>query len=116
MSDKNKLRNAAAGIFFNDNPPQQEPQPVAEKPADTKPAEMADTGVQPLPANGVVVKLEAGYYRLPDPTKREAKTKHVQVLLQPSLYEEAKKEAKRRKTSFNELLHIALRKLLEDKE
>ena len=46
----------------------------------------------------------------------ETKTKRVQLVFQPTLYKMAKAEAKRRGTSLNDLVHIALRAYFEMEE
>lgn len=119
---KKDVKNAAAA-FFDTMTEQMEvqPDPVAEndaavpatEPGRPEPVELV------IPANGGVVKLEGGFYRLPKAADTvETKTKRVQLVFQPSLYKAAKAEAKRRGTSLNDLVHIALRAYLgtEDKQ
>ena len=52
------------------------------------------------------VKPPAGYKI--DPRFIEVKSKRVQLVFRPSLYERLRAEAKRQGTSMNELLHVIL--------
>jgi hypothetical protein len=92
----------AAQSFFTEEP-EAEAKQVQAVVRDVTPEETKDTGKAP---DG---------YKL-NPVYIEVKSKRVQLVFQPSLLKEAKAEAKRRKTSLNELVHIALRELLEKQE
>ncbi len=108
---KKDLKSAAA-VFF-DTMTEQEGAPaeaVEETAPETRPAEPVDLVI---PSNGGVVKLEGGFYRLPRSADVvETKTKRVQLVFQPSLFKAVKAEAKRRGTSVNDLVHVALRAYL----
>lgn len=67
--------------------------PAAKKPAKTK-----------KPATSAV---PAGFKLAP-----ESKTKRLNLLIQPSLFESAQKQAAKEGVSVNELIHIALREYL----
>ena len=47
-----------------------------------------------------------------DPHFVEVKSKRVQFVFQPSLLERLKAESSRRKTSMNDLMHVALKRIL----
>ena len=112
---KRDLKNAAAA-FFETMTEQPDAQPEvtnteeivpAPEPKPAEPVELV------IPANGGVVKLEGGFYRLPKAaTTVETKTRRVQLVFQPSLLKAARAEAKRRGTSVNDLVHKALRAYL----
>ena len=71
----------------------------------------------PLTATGGIVKLEGGMYKIPAMSEvRETKTKRVQLVFQPSLLRRVKEESERTGISMNEIVHIALRKYLEEVE
>lgn len=72
-----------------------------EEPA--APAELDSEKVIPEPPEG---------YKL-DPRFIEKKTQRVQLVMQPSLYKRAQKAAKKKKISFNELIHQLLNDYLE---
>lgn len=95
MAKRDGVKNAAQS-FFNEEQEQEQKVTVAEK--ETKIHE------NPAPA-------PKGYKV--NPVYIEVKSERVQFVFQPSLLKEAKAEAKRRKTSLNELMHIALREFLE---
>ena len=95
---KREQFKTAAGSFFNDEP-EAKVEPVQEtKQEITQPVAPAPKG-----------------YKV-NPVYIEVKSERVQFVFQPSLLRAAKAEAKRRKTSLNELMHIALRDLLEGTE
>ena len=52
----------------------------------------------------------------PDPNLIETKTKRVQLVMQPSLYEKAKSAADAEKLSFNSYIHKVLKEALESLE
>lgn len=113
---KRDLKKAAA-VFFDNMTEEKEAEPavmevtVPEPETEAKRPEPVDLV---LPSRGGVVKLEGGFYRLPPAAEAtETKTKRVQLVFQPTLYKMAKAEAKRRGTSLNDLVHIALRAYLE---
>ena len=118
---KQNLKNAAA-VFFDAMTEQQDAPDNVEKAEDITPepeAKHSEPVDLVIPANGGVVKLEGGFYRLPKAAATvETKTRRVQLVFQPSLLKAVKAEAKRRGTSVNDFVHIALRAYLglEDKK
>jgi len=50
----------------------------------------------------------------PNPEFVEKKTKRVQIVMQPSLYEKAKKQAEKEGLSFNAYLHKVLEEVLQE--
>ncbi len=101
MAKKEQIKTAA-GSFFNEEPEVEVAEP--KKLQEVKEAALGET----------IPKAPEGYKI--NPVYIEVKSKRVQFVFQPSLLKAAKAEAKRRKTSLNELIHIALRKLLEEQE
>ena len=57
------------------------------------------------------IEPPAGYKK--DPSYIETKSKRVQLLLQPSIVDEAKSKAKAKNISMNELFNIAIKEYLE---
>lgn len=94
---KREIKSAAQN-FFND-----EPEVKAEPVQETK-----QEITQPIAPAPKGYKVNPAYI--------EVKSERVQFVFQPSLLKAAKAEAKKRKTSLNELVHIALRELLEKQE
>lgn len=97
MAKREQLKTAA-GSFFND-----EPEAKAEPVRETK--QEVTQPIAPAPKG----------YKV-NPVYIEVKSERVQFVFQPSLLKAAKAEAKKRKTSLNELMHIALREFLERAE
>jgi len=97
MAKKDGVKTAAQS-FFNDDEVKEEVAVTAEE---TKVHE------NPAPA-------PKGYKV--NPVYIEVKSKRVQFVFQPSLLKLAKEEAKKRKTSLNELVHRALREYLGKQE
>ena len=59
-------------------------------------------------------KAEAGAIPEGYVLKPEAKSERINLLIQPTLYKEAKKKAKKEKISFNELLCRAVRDYIDE--
>ena len=95
MARKNEIKQAVQN-FFNDEAETEVTQPAEEKKLEIK---------QPIDPAPEGFKINPAYI--------EVKSQRVQFVFQPSLLKLAKAEAKRRKTSLNELVHIALREFLE---
>lgn len=99
MAKRNEIKSAVQN-FFND---EAEAKAEVAQAENTK-QEMAQP-IAPAPEG----------YKV-NPVYIEVKSQRVQFVFQPSLLKLAKAEAKRRKTSLNELMHIALREFLEKQE
>lgn len=108
---KQDLRGAAAKLFTQGEEKNQDIGP------ETTDADSGNVRELPLTTNGGVVKLEGGLYKIPAISEiRETKSKRVQLVFQASLLRRVKEEAEREGTSVNELVHIALREYLANKE
>lgn len=95
-SFKNNISNPALQ-FIDQEEPNTEPE---KKQKDTKGYEIKYENITP-----------AGYKK--DPSYIETKSKRVQLLLQPSVVNEAKSKAEANNISMNELFNIAIKEYLE---
>lgn len=74
------------------------------------PAELfIDSSPAPAPAEGKIAPAPEGYYI--NPLYIEAKSRRVQLLIKPSVYQKAKEKADAQGISFNELINSLLEEI-----
>lgn len=84
---------------------------IAEEPA---PAEPIAPSIAAPAASTTASKPKApDGYKL-NPLYIEKKSKRVQLLMQPSVYEKLKEKAKSKETSFNDFIHTILQEVAEE--
>ncbi len=78
-------------------------------------SDQQESGEQTESKTSSAKKSETSKYK-PDPKYIETKSRRVQLIMQPSLYDSIKSAADREKVSVNEFIHATLEKALKQKK
>lgn len=111
-AEKKRLSSNNPAMMFISQPGAEKPSPrVASEPAEREPARTAAGAEELQRLSG---RNTEGHATTRAQIGREAKTRRLQLLIQPSLYEAVKERAEAEGLSINETISELLRRALEE--